>query len=104
MKFLFIGKIKDVFMTLPVEVQLALNQDAWVFIKKYRDSGICSMAYNVPGKLTNVTVWEADSLEVMDQRMIELKMSSFMDFDIYPLSDFDANMAMHVDNMKSMLG
>lgn len=104
MKFLLIGKIKDVFMTLPMEVQLSLNEDAWAFIKKYRDSGICSMVYNISGKLTNVTLWEADSLEVIDQRMVEIKMSSFMDFDIYLLSDLDANMVMHIDKMKSMLG
>lgn len=88
MKFLVTNKFKDMFFTLPPEVQLELNKEAAVFIKKYLENGECRDIYNMPGKNMAMSIWEAETGEEMERRFIELSISAFMEYEVILLSDF----------------
>lgn len=92
MKYLIISHLKDMLFTLPPEQQKELNSGAMAFINKYRNEGKCKDTYNVPGLNMTVSIWEVESGEELDQLFLEFPMSTFMDFEIYTLSDFDASM------------
>jgi len=91
MKCLITTHLKDMLYTLPPEQQKELNTGAMAFIDKFRKEGKCKEIYNVPGLNMSVSIWEIESAEELDQLFLEFPMFSFMDFDIYTLSDFDAN-------------
>lgn len=103
MKFLVTNKLKDMFFTLPPEVQLELNQGAVAFIEKYQNNGKCKEIYNMPGKNMAMSIWEADSGEEMEQRFVELSISAFMEYEVFLLSDFADSMKRNNETLEHML-
>lgn len=89
MKIMMISKIKDIFFTLPFEVQLRFKNGSDEFVNKFRSNGKILEIYNIPGRNMAVAIYEVESAEELTSIVIEYPMASFMEFDVYMLSDFD---------------
>lgn len=103
MKLLLNATSKDIFLSLPLEIQLQLNEDALAFMTKYRQAGLCKEVYSIPGKFKHISIWEVDTAEAITQLLVELNMSPYIDMEIVPLSDFDDFMGLHNSKMKALL-
>ncbi|SHJ06887.1 Muconolactone delta-isomerase [Dethiosulfatibacter aminovorans DSM 17477] len=103
MKFLVTSRIKDMFYTLPPEVQLELNKGAAAFIEKYLDNGKCKEIYNMPGKNMSMSIWEGETGEEMERRFVELSISAFMEYEVILLSDFEDSIKRNNEALEHML-
>ena len=91
MKFLTIIKDKDLFFTLPPEMQRQLCEGEAAFIDKYRKAGKLQVFYNMPGLKGGIAMFEVESGEEGDRILLEYPMYPFVDVEMYALSDYDAH-------------
>ena len=103
MKFLIINRMKDMFLMLPSDRQAQIMDGVAAFIEKYRKAGICKEIYNISSIKGSVSIWEVDSAEKGAGLFLENPVTPFEDFEMYVLSDFDAQMKSQKEMYQKLL-
>jgi muconolactone delta-isomerase len=101
MKFLEIGSIKDTASTVPPAVARQLLEASIPVINQQKKSGKIVEFYWIPGASRSVLIREAKSAEEIAQSIREAPVSAFMNYEIYPLADFNEAMKITLDSLKA---
>lgn len=102
MKVLVITRMKEMYYSFPPEVMLGMLKGSIEFIQRNRSSGKCKFIYNVPGKDMTVSIFEYDTPGEMDEMLNGYALSTFMDYELHILSDFDDSMKRTIDLLKEL--
>jgi len=89
MKFLVIGKIRDVFFTLPPATRRQLMEATTAQAIQHKNEGKLLEIYNIPGGGRSVSIVKHETAEGMSKYFQEMPIASYMDYEIYPLADFN---------------
>jgi muconolactone delta-isomerase len=83
----FIGKLKDVTLTLPPAVGRQLMEGTLAVINQHMKEGKISQFYQSPGWNRTIVITEVNSAEEMFQNINAMPIANYMDMEIYPLVD-----------------
>jgi hypothetical protein len=87
MKFLFIGRFKDIFYTLPQEKRVELAAGGFAFADKYVKSGKCKELNYFTNFTGHVSIWEFESNEESARIFLENPMRQYTEFEEHPVLD-----------------
>jgi muconolactone delta-isomerase len=100
MKFLMIGKPRDVVYTLPPALGRQLTEASVVAANKQKKEGKFQELYWIPGAATCVTLGECKTAEEMVKNFNEIPWNAFYAYEIYPLADFNESMKIIIERFK----
>ena len=100
MKFLTISKMKDTASAVPPSVIRQLMEATDAFMAQQKKAGKVSEYYFIPGWDRVVTIGEFNSAEEINQRLCELPVGGFLDFEVYPLADPFESMKAYLEALK----
>jgi hypothetical protein len=89
MKFLIIGRMKDLFVWLPVEQKKQVMDGMTAFIAGCKKAGTCKEIYNISSIKGSMSIWEVESAEKAASLFLENPAYPFQEFEMFILSDFD---------------
>jgi muconolactone delta-isomerase len=101
MKFLIISKIKDTASMVPPSIMRALMEATLNVVNQEMKPGSILEAYFMAGSGRAMVITEAKSAEEIVQRISALPTGGFMDFETYPLADFNESMKAHIEALKA---
>ena len=101
MKFLTISKMKDMASTAPPSVIMQLMEATADVMKQAMKAGNVLEYYFIPGWDRVVTISEVKSAEEINQRLCELPIGGFLDFEVYPLADPFESMKAYIEALKT---
>jgi muconolactone delta-isomerase len=101
MKFLTISKMKDTASTVPPSVIRQLMEATADVMKQAMKTGRVLEYYFIPGWDRIVTISEVKSAEEINQRLCELPVGGFLDFEVYPLADPFESMKPYLEALKT---
>jgi len=101
MKFLTISKMKDTASTVPPSVMRPLMEATADLVNREMKAGKILEAYFMAGSGSSMVIAEAKSAEEIVQRTSALPVSGFMDFETYPLADFNESMKAYIESYKA---
>jgi muconolactone delta-isomerase len=101
MKFLTITKMKDTFSTLPPSVMRPLMEATAAYMNQQKKEGKVLEYYFLAGCNRSMVIAEAKSAEEIVQRISALPVGGFMDFETYPLADFNESMKIMLESIKA---
>jgi muconolactone delta-isomerase len=101
MKFLTIGKVKDIASTVPPSVMRPLMEATLDLMNQNKKAGKILEMYYIAGWNRSIVIGEQKSAEELVQAMSTLPVGGFMDFETYPLADFDESMKATIESMKA---
>jgi len=101
MKFLVIAKLKDTASTLPPSVMRPLMEATLDLMNQEKKAGRILEMYFLAGSGRSMVISEVKSAEEIVQRQSTLPISGFMDFETYPLADFNESMKTYIESMKA---
>jgi muconolactone delta-isomerase len=101
MKFLSISSMKDTASTLPPSVARQLVEASISVINRHKKAGKVLEVYSIPGWDRNVVISEAKSAEEVVQRISEFPVAAFMNFEVYPLADWDESTKITLKSLKA---
>lgn len=100
MKFLTISSTKDVASTLPPAVVRQLLEATLDSMNQNRQAGIILEAYAMAGWQRTMVISEHKSAEEVVQSLSTIPFGAFLDFEVYPLADFNEMMKAHIESAK----
>ena len=100
MKFLTITTIKDTMSTLPPAISRQLMEATVAYTNQLRQAGIILEIYTIAGWARTAVICEHESAEHLVQTLSGIPMGGFMNFEVYPLADFDESMKAHIESAK----
>jgi muconolactone delta-isomerase len=101
MKFLTITKMKDTASTLPPSVMRPLMEATQNLMNQEMKAGRILEAYFMAGSERAMVIGEQKSAEELVKIITTLPIGGFMDFESYPLADFNESMKAHIEAMKA---
>lgn len=101
MKFLTIAKMKDTMSTLPPAVSRQLMEATLALMNQEMKAGRILEAYFMAGSGRSMVIGENKSAEELVQVISTLPIGGFMDFETYPLADFNESMKAYIESMKA---
>ena len=101
MKFLTITKMKDTAATVPPSVMRRLMEVTLDLMNQEMKAGRILEAYFMAGSGRSMLIAEAKSAEEIVQRISAIPIEGLMDFETYPLADFNESMKAHVEALKA---
>ncbi len=101
MKFLIISSIKDTFSTLPPAVSRQLMEATVAWVNQQKKAGKLLEIYTVAGWARTVGISEHPSAEEVAQTLAGVPMGGFLNFEVYPLADFNQSMKAHIEAAKA---
>ena len=101
MKFLTIAKMKDTASTIPPSVMRPLIEATLDLMNQEMKAGRILTAYQMAGSERTMVISEAKSAEEIVQRISAIPISGLMDFETYPLADFNESMKAYIESMKA---
>ncbi len=101
MKFMTIAKMKDVASTVPPSVMRQLMEATFNLMNQDMKAGRILEAYFMAGSGRSVVISEAKSAEEIVQSISALPIEGFMDFETYPLADFNESMKAYIEAIKA---
>jgi len=101
MKFLTITKMKDTASTLPPSVMRPLMEATGAYMDQQKKAGRILEAYFMAGSGRSMVIAEAKSAEELVQAISAIPISGLMDFETYPLADFNESMKAFIESMKA---
>ncbi len=104
MKFMAVVKTKDIVATLPPQTFIPLLEATIAYTEKNKQAGKLLALYSMVGWNRGVAIYEQDSLESLQKYIMELPISMFMDWELYPLTDHMEDMKALLTYMKAMAG
>lgn len=100
MKFLTISTIKGTFYSLPPAMVKQLTEANLAHMKQQKQAGKILEAHVIPGWRRSVVISQAESAEEIVKNFNEMPAASFMDFELYPLADFEESMKYVMEALK----
>ena len=100
MKFLTLTKTKDVAATVPPSIMRPLMEATLNLMNQEMKAGRILEAYFMAGSGRSVVIAEAKSAEEIVQRILSLPIAGFMDFETYPLANFNESMKIEIEALK----
>lgn len=100
MKFLTITSTKDTFSMLPPAISRQLMEATVAWVNEQKKAGKLLEIYSIPGWWRTVGISEHPSAEEVAQTLAGVPMGGFMNFEVYPLADFDESMKAHIESAK----
>ena len=104
MKFLIITRMKDTFCMVPLDRQAQIIEGNSAFVDKYRKVGVCKEIYSIPSIHGTATLWDVESGEKGGAIFAENPAYGFQDYEMYAVSDFDAQMKVQKEVYQKLLG
>ena len=101
MKFLTISKMKDTASTMPPSVMRQLMEATIDVMNQETKAGRVLEYYFIPGWDRVVTITEVKSAEEINQRLCDLPVGGFLDFEVYPLADPFESMKAYLEALKA---
>jgi len=101
MKFLLIGRIKDTALTLPPSVARQIMEASVPVMNQQKKAGKVVEFYWAPGVNCSVVIRECKSAEDVLRDMNEVPQAALLDFDIYPLADFNESVKIMLEGFKA---
>jgi len=101
MKFLTIAKMKDTASTVPPSVMRPLMEATLDLMNQNKKAGKILEMYFMAGSGRSMVIGESKSAEELVQVISTLPVGGFMDFETYPLADFNESMKAHIESMKA---
>jgi muconolactone delta-isomerase len=101
MKFLLIGSMKDTVSTLPPSVARQLLEASISVVNQQKKAGKIVEFYWIPGAGRSVVIRERKSAEEIFQDMEEVPTAAFMNFEIYPLADYNESAKIMLESIKA---
>ena len=101
MKFLSISKMKDTVSTVPPSVMRPLMEATLNVMNQEMKAGRILEAYFMAGSGRAAVIVEAMSAEEIVQIIMGLPIAGFMDFETYPLADFNQSMKIDIEAFKA---
>jgi muconolactone delta-isomerase len=100
MKFLLISSYKDTMSTIPPAMARQMAEGLLAWTGQQRQAGIILESYVVPAWKKGIFICEMDSAEKITQVLPGMPGFGFMDFELYPLADFDGAVKSLVEALK----
>ena len=100
MKFLTIGKFKDVGLTIPPALTRQLLEASVSIANQQKKEGKILEFYWIPGAATYVTIGECKTAEEMVKDFNAVPISAYMGYEIYPLADYNESMKIIIERLK----
>jgi len=101
MKFLTITKMKDTASTVPPSVMRPLMEATLDLMNQEMKAGSVLEAYFMAGSGRSMLISEAKSAEEIVKKISAVPISGLMDFETYPLADFNESMKANIESMKA---
>jgi muconolactone delta-isomerase len=101
MKFLSISRIKDTASMVPPSVMRPLTEATLNVMNQEMKAGRVLEAYFMAGSGRAVVMVEAKSAEEIVQMIMALPIAGFMDFETYPLANFNESMKADIEAIKA---
>jgi len=101
MKFLTIASLKDTASTVPPSVMRPLMEATLDLMNQRKKAGEVLEMYFMAGSGRSMAITEGKSAEEIVQRISELPIGGFMDFETYPLADFNESMKAYIEAYKA---
>ena len=101
MKFLVISHLKDTFSTLPPSVVRQLWEANMELVNQARKAGKIREIYWIPGWNRGVSIEDKKSAEEVVQTLSGSPMFAFLNFEVYPLADFDESRKVLLESVKA---
>ena len=100
MKFLILGKMKDIGLALPPALGRQLMEASVAVVNKQKKEGKIEQVYWIPGAGTSVSIGECKTAEELMRNLNEAPTADYFGFEISPLADFNESMKILVEKMK----
>ena len=101
MKFLTISKMKDTASTIPPSVMRPLMEATLDLMNQEKKAGKVLEYYFIPGWERVIAINEVKSAEEINQRLTDLPVGAFLDFEVYPLADAFGAMKTYIEALKT---
>jgi len=101
MKFLTISKMKDTASTVPPSIMRPLMEATLNVMNQEMKAGRILEAYFMAGSSRAAVIVEAKSAEEIVQMIMALPIAGFMDFETYPLANFNESMKIDIETLKA---
>ena len=102
MKFLVISSFKDSVSALPPDVAKQIMGVSLDHINQARKEGKILEIYVMPGWGRSMSIEEHDSAEELNRNLGISPIAPFINFEVYPLADFDAGIEVWQERSKAM--
>jgi hypothetical protein len=99
-KFLSITRIRDTASMVPPSVMRPLMEATLDVMNQEMKAGRILEAYFMAGSGRVMVITEAKSAEEIVQRILALPIGGFMDFETYPLANFNESMKAEIETLK----
>ncbi len=100
MKFVTFGRLKDTASMIPVATSRQLMEATVDYLKQMKQSGKILEAYALAGSEQTMTISELDSPGEIAQMIAGVPMGAFINFETYPLADFEEMMKYQIESAK----
>ena len=100
MKFLLISSYKDTMSTIPPAMARQMAEGLIGWTNQQKQAGVVLESYVVPAWKKAVIICEMDSAEKITEILPGMPGFGFMDFELYPLADFDGAVQSLVEALK----
>ena len=101
MKFLTIASLKDTASTLPPSVMRQLMEATFDLMNQEMKAGRILEAYFMAGSGRSMVIAEVKSAEEIVKNISGLPIGGLMDFETYPLADFNESMKIYIEAYKA---
>ncbi len=101
MKFLVIGKLKDVALTLPPAAAIPMFEASIAAMKQQKKEGRIADEYYSPGTGQIILILNYDNADQWQKDQSMLPILQYMDYEAYPLSNYDQYVNSALENMKA---
>jgi len=101
MKFLSISRIKDTASMVPPSVMRPLMEATLNVMNQEMKAGRILEAYFMAGSGRAAVIVEAKTAEEIVQMIMALPIAGFMDFETYPLANFNESMKADIEALKA---
>jgi muconolactone delta-isomerase len=99
-KFLLISSYKDSMTTLPPSVSRQMSEGLLGWIGQQRQAGRVLESYVIPAWKRAVIICDFESADQITQILPGMPGFGFMDFEVYPLADFEGAVKNMVEALK----
>jgi muconolactone delta-isomerase len=100
MKFLTISSFKDTFFALPPATSRQIAEASLAYMNQQKQAGRILEMYVIPGWRRSVVISEAASAEDIVKSFTEMPGFGVMDFELYPLADFEETLKYSIEVLK----
>jgi muconolactone delta-isomerase len=100
MKFLTISTVKDTISMLPPAISRQLTEASVAWVNQQKKAGVILEIYTLAGWARTAVICEHESAEHLVQTIAGMPLAGFMNFEVYPLADFNQSMKAHIEAAK----